>query len=147
MKFGFRSTFKSLFNVKSWIGWETVSQNGSWIQGMFTSIIRRPKQSSIKETYDEACERYGYTPDFLINQENGFRKASLSYLGVFFVGLGYMGWLYYKQHRLAAGIMIPINFMLFSLFFRESFWLMQLRHKKLGMTLRDWISFVVLKNG
>ena len=147
MKFGFRSTFKSMFNVKSWIGWESVSQGGSWIQSLFAAMLQRPKQSLVNETYQEACEKYGYTPEFLEKQEKGFLQASQIYFGVFCVGIGYMTWLAIRHYTLAAAIMIPINFMLFALFFRESFWHMQLKQKKLGMTFQNWISIVVLKNG
>ena len=147
VKLGFRSTFKSMFNVKSWIGWESVSQSGSWIQSLFTAMLKRPNRPMVQETYQEACEKYGYTKEFLEKQEKGFLQASQIYLGVLCVGLGYMAWLMAKHHTVAALIMVPINFMLFALFFRESFWHMQLKHKKLGMTFQNWVSIVVLKNG
>ena len=147
MKLGFRSTFKSMFNVKSWIGWESISQSGSWIQSLFVAMLKKPSQSTVKETYAEACEKYGYTPEFLEQQKKGFLQASQVYFGAFCIGIAYMSWLLLKQKVLAGTIMVPINFMLFALFFRESFWYMQLKHKRLGMKFKDWISFVVLNNG
>ena len=147
MKFGFRSTFKSLFNIKSWIGWDSLSKNTSWIHGLFVQLLRPPQSDQIKETYDEACARYGYTPEFLAKQQASFQMAARIYLGMLIIGFTYMAWLYIKKHRLATLLMIPVNFMLFSLFFRESFWLMQLRQKKLGMTFKDWVHIVVLNNG
>ena len=74
-------------------------------------------------------------------------QASQVYFGAFCIGIAYMSWLLLKQKVLAGTIMVPINFMLFALFFRESFWYMQLKHKRLGMKFKDWISFVVLNNG
>jgi|AntRauTorckE5430_2_1112549.scaffolds.fasta_scaffold00008_10 hypothetical protein len=147
MKFGFRSTFKSLFNVKSWIGWSAISQNGVWIRDMYGNLLRPVNTSPVKETYEQACERYGYTPDFLLHQMQQFKKAVTVYLALFGVGIVYMLWLYYQQKWMAAVVMLPLNFMLFSFYFRESFWLMQMRQKRLGMNFKDWFNIVVLRNG
>ena len=146
MKFGFRSAFKSLFNVKSWVGWDSLSQNGNWIRGMVRSLMRTPAKSPVSETFEEACEKYGYTPEFLKEQAEKFRLASKVYLAFLSAGVGYLVWLWHKKHWAAMIVMFPLNFMLFALFFRESFWLMQIRQKRLGMSMRDWFNITVLRN-
>lgn len=146
MKFGFRSTVKSLFDVKSWIGWKSLAQNGAWIRGMYGDLLRPVYVNPVKETFDEACKKYGYTPEFLKHQEAEFQKAAYIYSALMCMGLLYMFWLVYKQKTLATFVMLPLNFMLFSFYFRESFWLMQVRQKRLGMTFKDWLSIVVLGN-
>jgi len=146
LKFGFRSTFKSLFNVKSWVGWDSLSQNGSWIRGMLRGIMRGAQKSTVSETFEEACQKYGYTPEFLVEQEQRFAKAAKVYLAFLAAGFCYMIWLYVKQHYAAFIVMAPLNFMLFALYFRESFWLMQIQQKRLGMSMRDWFNITVLKN-
>lgn len=147
MRFGFRSTVKSLFNVKSWIGWDILVHNGSWIRAMYQDLLRPVSGPVVKETFEEACERYGYTPDFLKHQEGQFEQAAGVYLGFLVMGIAYMAWLLYYKKHLAFFVMIPLNFMLFAFYFRESFWLMQIRQKRLGMTFRDWVNIVVLKHG
>lgn len=147
MNFGFRSTVKSLFNFKSWIGWGSLVQNGTWIRDMYGQLLRPQVTSPVRETFEEACARYGYTPEFLRHQEVQFEKAATLFLGILCAGLLYMGWLFYKDKLLAGIVMIPLNFMLFSFYFRESFWLMQIRHKRLGMGFRDWLRIIVLRNG
>lgn len=146
MKFGFRSTVKSLFDVKSWMGWKSLAQNGAWIRGMYGDLLRPAHTQTVKETYEEACQRYGYTPEFLKRQEAEFQRAAYIYLALLGAGFVYMFWLIYNHKTLASVVMIPLNFMLFSFYFRESFWLMQIRQKRLGMTFKNWLSIVVLGN-
>jgi intracellular multiplication protein IcmV len=147
MRFGFRSTVKSLFDVKSWMGWRSLAQNGAWIRGMYSDLLRPVHTETVKETFEDACQRYGYTPEFLKHQQLEFQKATHVYLALLGAGCLYMFWLIYKQKILASFVMLPLNFMLFSFYFRESFWLMQIRQKRLGMTFKDWLSIVVLGNG
>ncbi|MEC7030974.1 MAG: hypothetical protein VXW87_04870 [Pseudomonadota bacterium] len=136
-----------MFNVKSWIGWDSISQNGTWIGGLFNAIIKKPDVKYSQETYEEACEKYRYTSEFLQSQKEGFLFASKVYFSMFMLGVFYLLYLAVNGYMLSAFIMLPVNFMVFSLFFRESFWYMQLKHKKLGMTFRDWMNFIVLNNG
>lgn len=82
MKFGFRSTVKSLFDVKSWMGWKSLAQNGAWIRGMYGDLLRPAHTQTVKETYEEACQRYGYTPEFLKRQEAEFQRAAYIYLAL-----------------------------------------------------------------
>lgn len=147
MKFGFRTTVKSLFNVKSWMGWGAIAQNGAWIRDMYGQLLRPHTISPVKETFEEACERYGYTAEFLKHQEGQFEKAVNLFLGVFCTGLLYMAWLLYTNRLLAGIVMVPLNFMLFSFYFRESFWLMQIRQRRLGMSFKDWLRITVLRYG
>lgn len=146
MNFGFRSTIKSLFNVKSWLGWDSLVQNGVWIRSIYGKLVEQPVVSDRKETFNEACERYGYTPEFLAQQIVQFEKAAILYFSLLCLGVLYMAWLFFHHRWLAFFVMIPLNFMLFSFYFRESFWLMQIRQKRLGMGFRDWLNIVVLRN-
>ena len=146
-KLGFKSTFKSAFNFKSWVGWDSLSQNSSWIRNMYKSLLRLPNQTNVKETFEEAIEKYGYTPEFLEEQKNRFQLASRIYLAMLMVGICYMAWLFFKKRWMAFVVMGPINFLIFSFFFRESFWYMQMQHQKLGMTMQDWFQYTVLRNG
>lgn len=147
MKLGFLSTVKSLFNVKSWLGWNNLVQNGVWIRKMYTGLSKQYAENPVKETFEQACQRYGYSADFLKSQELQFSQAATLYLVMLGFGILYMSWLLVKQKLMAFFVMIPLNFMLFAFYFRESFWLMQIRQKRLGMNFKDWLNIVVLQNG
>ncbi|MCP8352357.1 hypothetical protein [Candidatus Synchoanobacter obligatus] len=144
IKFGLRSAFKSLFHVKSWVGWDSLAKNGSFIRQLLNSLFNANAQSAVQETFEEAVSKYGYTPEFLANQEANFQRAARVYLGFFAIGAVYMLWLLIKKKWLASFVMVPINLMMFSFYFRESFWQMQLRRKKLGMTAKEWFHETVL---
>ena len=57
MRFGFRSAFRSLFNVKSWMGWSLLVQQGSWILHMYQGLLRPQKVTTAAETFEEAIAR------------------------------------------------------------------------------------------
>ena len=146
-KLGFKSTFKSAFNFKSWIGWHSLAQNSSWIRSMFQALVKTPEKSDKVETFEEAVSKYGYTPEFLSEQSEKLLLASRVYLAALVAGFCYMLWLYAHKQWMAFIVMGPVNFLIFSFYFRESFWLMQIKHRKLGMSMHDWFRYTVLRNG
>ena len=146
LRFGLKSTFKSLVNVKSWVGWQGLSSNGRYVYGLYRALFSKPERSGVNETFEEAKEKYKYTDEYLQQQLANFEAASKFYLAVFFAGIIYMFWLYQKKQIMATIVMVPMNFMLFSFYFRESFWAMQIRNKKLGMTFGDWFKRIVLND-
>lgn len=147
LKFGLKSTFKSLVNVKAWVGWRSLSTNGRYVASLYSKLLTAPTVSPVKETFEEAQKKYGYTEEFLAQQLQQFRFAARLYLVVFCGGLLYLAWLCFYKYYMGAIVMVPMNFMLFSFYFRESFWAMQIERRRLGMSAIDWFKFVVLKNG
>lgn len=140
MRFGFKSTFKSLFNVRSWIAWDSLRDNASFIRQSYGQIIRGRPHKFEKQTFHEAVEKYGYTEEFLVSQCEQFERAARAYLCAFTAGIFYTAWLFVKQAHITALVMLPFNFMLFSFYFKESFWAMQIRRRKLGLSFKDWAS-------
>jgi hypothetical protein len=140
MRFGFRSTFKSLFNVRSWIAWNSLRDNASFIRGAYQSILKSKPKYAKPQTFSEAVQQYGYTEEFLKQQHEKFLFASRAYLCALTVGCSYLGWLAYTQAYLSAAVMLPFNFLLFSFYFRESFWAMQVEKRKLGLSFIDWVN-------
>lgn len=145
-KFGIKSTFKSLVNVKEWVGWNGVSQNGRFVYRLYRDFFGQGNVQKVSESFDEAVARLGFTEDFLASQEQKFYFAANFYLSVLLVSLLYTVWIAIKKDLFSFIVMVPLNFMMFSFYFRESFWLMQIRKKRLGMTFSDWVKQVVFKN-
>ncbi len=140
MRFGFRSTFKSLFNVRSWIAWDSLRGNASFIHNAYKAVLSAKPSLSKPQTFSEAVKQYGYTDDFLAKQYEKFLFASRIYLCALVLGCIYLGWLVYSQAYLSAAVMVPFNFLLFSFYFRESFWAMQVQKRKLGLSFSDWVN-------
>ncbi len=144
--FGFRSTFKSMFDVKTWISWKSIARNGRVIKESYATVFAKPKQST-PESFEEAVKKYGYNDGFLIKQKERFLQASRIYLAFFVAAIIYTVWLVVYKYYVSSLLMLPFSFMLFSFYFRESFWYMQIHHRRLGMTMKDWFKFTVLDNG
>lgn len=145
--FGFRTAFKSLFHFKSWMSWSTLRQNARVISSMYKDVLTPQKMPVKVETFEEAMQRYGYSEQFLQAQMQQFSKAARFYLALLGLGFCYSLWLYTKGYWTAFVVMLPFNLMLFSFYFRESFWRLQIKKRKLGMSFKDWFRITVLGNG
>ena len=141
-KFGFKNRVKSLFNLTGWLGFNSIKEHGSLIRGLFSSVMRRPRSGDLTESFEDAVARYGLTDSDIAAREKHAMQMAYIYGAVLFLGLGYWLYLWIAGNWSAFVMMLSFNFMIFSFFFRESFWLMQLRERKLGMTFRDWLKRV-----
>lgn len=140
MQFGFKHTVKALFDVKSWVAWDSMKSNASMIHKSYGLLLGRQKRSFVKETFDEAIEKYGYTESFLKEQQAKFEQAATVYFGILFISVCYTIWLVHTKSYMASIVMIPFMLMIFSFYFRESFWALQIRKRKLGLTFMDWLN-------
>ena len=142
-KFGFKSRVKSLFNVTGWVGLNSIKEHGSLIRVLFKSVMSRPMVGGDStQTFDEAIEKHNLTEVDLASREKHFMQMSYIYGIILCLGVSYWLYLGIAGKWSAFVMMFSFNFMIFSFYFRESFWLMQLRERKLGMTFRDWLKKV-----
>lgn len=142
-KFGFKRRVKSLFNLTGWVGLNSIKEHGSLIRSLFSNVMARPKASSEKmRTFDEAVEKFNLTEADLAAREKHFMQMSYIYGIILILGVSYWLYLGFAGKWSAFVMMFSFNFMIFSFFFRESFWLMQLKQRKLGMSFKDWLKRV-----
>ena len=139
---GLRSYMSKTFNIYQWAGGESLITTGKGIRELFRSMTA-VKRSVRKETFAQAIVRLNLTPKDIEDKQRQYRMTSSIY-GVFFIfGLVYSA-LLFKRSSWGTGIMgLSYSFLMFGFFFRESFWYMQVKSRRLGMTLSDWVLFVV----
>lgn len=126
------------FKVTSWMGLDHVKSMTKGIFGMSKEIFT-PDQANVVETFDEAMARLHITQEQLEQRKREFVTLLIIFLlisaGVFSYGLFIM--LVYKN---ILGFIMCIAITLFALShaFKYHFWIYQIKHKKLGCTLREW---------
>ena len=139
---GLRSYISRTFNVYEWAGGQSLINTGNGIKGLFKAMTV-VKKSARKETFSQAIVRLELTPKDIEEKERQYRMTSSIY-GIFFIfGLVYSV-LLFQRSSWGAGVMgLSYSFLMFGFFFRESFWYMQVKNRRLGMTLFDWVRFTV----
>lgn len=135
---GLRFWTRSIFNVPRWIGWNDLRNNAATISGMYKTLFRSRPVSSYRETFEEAIERLGMSEADIERVCQQYYQRSLIFLSVMFLGIFYHVYLLYHRYWSAGIVMMSIDFMLFSFWFREHFWYTQIKRRRLGFTFTEW---------
>lgn len=141
-KKGLRFFSRSIFDVPRWIGWQSLKNNAGSISRMYHSLIRMPEKSNFSESYEEAIIRMNLSKEDLERSQAHYRKTANFYFTLFLCGLGYHFYLIFNHYWVSAFVMISFDLMLFSFWFKESFWLMQITKKQLGLSFKDWLCHI-----
>lgn len=139
---GFKGYLAKNFNFGEWLGKDFLIAGYENIVSTYRALTR-PKKVEVKETFAEAIVRLNLSEKDLREQQSYFRITASIYASFIILGLGYAIWLYFFDNNLLSACMAVIySTLMFSLFFRESFWYMQIKKRKLGHTLGDWLQFI-----
>lgn len=138
MGYGVRKQLKSFVNFPKWMGAKDIGSTGKSVYNALKKVVS--KDSTFKETYDEAIKRMGLDEAHLAQRQAGFLRTSVFYLVMALGMMLYMLYLFSESHWHAAIMTLSISAILLSFAFREHFWYTQMKHKRLGMTFQDWLS-------
>ena len=137
----FRRYVGRTFNVSEWLSVGMLKSGYRTIKVLYHDIGGQKEQ--IVETFQEAKERLQLTEAHIQNRLVHYKKTSVVYGFLFMASLVYLMVMSKKGQWLFIASAASYSLMLFALFFRESFWYMQMKQRKLGLTFSDWISFWV----
>ena len=140
---GFRGYMARTFNVSDWVSRDFIMQGAYNIRDTYRLLVHRRSQERI-ETFTEAIVRLRLTEKDIYKQQRYFRMTSSLYLVFLVVALLYCGWLWATgRPAVAVGMALLYSGLMGSFFFRESFWYMQIRTRRLGQSFSDWSRFVL----
>ncbi len=136
-----RSHIANSFKISQWMGITMLTNSSRSIYGMYRGLVTPPKASR-NESFTEAVTRLGVTERNIKDQLYYYKMTSSIY-GLFLLfGVFYNVVLYYKGSAGAVIMGTAYCFLIGSFFFRESFWYMQIKKRKLGMSMYDWCKFI-----
>lgn len=128
---------------RKWMGTESLGRDARNIRGIANSIIKTPQPHQVKkESFEQAIKRQNLTEADIQRRIKETKITSWVYFS-FFVGLliytfvlifnlNYLGILMSAVMTILAGVLAM----------RESFWYMQMKQRKLGITLSQWFRFI-----
>ena len=136
-----RSHIANSFKISQWMGITMLTNSSRSIYSMYRGLVTPPKASR-KESFTQAISRLGVT-ERDIKDQLYYYKITSSIYGLFLLfGICYNVVLFYKANAGAVVMGIAYCFLIGAFFFRESFWYMQIKKRKLGMSIFDWCKFI-----
>lgn len=136
-----RSISKFFFNPRAWGSYDEVSSATKTTFGLFKRLFSRFSREVRRETYDEAISRLGLTDKQIEARRKTFFYSALVYLLFAFGFFVYFAYLLFNLHLLSAFLTFLLVVLMLLTGYREHFWYMQMKKKKLGCNFKDWLEF------
>lgn len=125
--------------VDKWLSVDYLKETTGHIKAILDDVFI-PKRARYSETFDEAVRRLSLTNEDLQKQKTDFTRLFYFFVILSFAIISYGLYLAVKGSFVAALIAFCLSFYSFSQAFRFHFWLFQLKHRKLGCTLKEWFN-------
>jgi len=140
---GFKTGVDFVFYIrpKQWVSWDFFSKSTRQTVSMLKEIYKTPTKGQT-ETFYQALTRHKITKEGL-----GQLQSKFYYFSLFFVTFA-LGMLIYAldgfiQGQVMKGIgSMSLVFFLLAQAFRYHFWYFQIVQKRLGCSLKEWMSFL-----
>lgn len=134
-----------MFNIRvdRWVSYDylkgTFKQTSAMVRDTFT-LPTTPATPKITEHFEDAMQRMGLTEEDLKAQYHAYLRLcafyALIFLGVLFYTV-YMAW---KGHFIGTLMALCLSLWVASFCFRYHYWSFQIKHRKLGCTLKEWFN-------
>lgn len=126
------------FKVSSWLGVDQIKATTKNIASLGRNVVT-PEQADYVETFDDALMRLGITNEVLQQRVKEFNRLMIIFIFVAAAIFSYSVFIVFK-HKNIMGFIMGFAITLYALThaFRYHFWVYQIKHKKLGCTLREW---------
>jgi intracellular multiplication protein IcmV len=128
------------FRVDQWLGVENLKDGAKAITQSAKTLFTVQKATHT-ETFEEALVRLNITEADLEQRKVEFSRLMLIYLGVTVLLIAYAIYLALATASIGASIVTVLLSMYSSInAFRFHFWLFQIKKRKLGCTIHEWLN-------
>ena len=140
----FRATGKVMglmfnFRVDKWLGYKNL-KNTSFSLVATIKYIFTVQNANIRESFAESLHRLNITEQDLIKKRQQFYHLMLCYLLMSAMMTIYAIYLAFNGMILSFITSLALTCLCLCHYFRYSFWLFQIKHKKLGCSLKEWLN-------
>ena len=128
---------KTFLDVPAWMGWSRLKSSSQAI-GSTAKRLFIPQKPQIKEEFHEAINRLNLSEEDILDRQKSFLKLSIIFVIMGFMILIYAVYLAWSSYIRSAFIALGLTLLVFAIAFRYHFWYFQVKHRRLGCTLREW---------
>lgn len=145
---GIKSTItKSLgaaFNVKRWVGFDKLREDGEWVSGVIKNRLASLKSPANQSTsFAECIKRYRLTDEQINHKKIMAKRAAMVCAALGGVTFFYALYLMFTHKYMGGFVACMLMLLALAHAFREHFNYFQLSQRRLGCTVRDWWAFLV----
>jgi intracellular multiplication protein IcmV len=132
--------------IDKWMSVDYLKETTGHIKSIVQDVMV-PKKARYSETFDEAIKRLDLTEADIAARKNEFTRLFRFFTILSLVVVVYGLYLAFSGNFVSALIAFCLSFYSFTQAFRFHFWLFQLKHRKLGCTIREWFNSSIEHQG
>jgi intracellular multiplication protein IcmV len=125
--------------VDKWMSWDYLGDTADRFKILFLDIVI-PKKASSAETFEEAMQRLELTEEDLVERKKEFTRLCYFFIALAFFIVVYALYLAFQRNMTTSLIAFCLALYALTQAFRFHFWLFQLRNRKLGCTIKEWMN-------
>jgi len=125
--------------VDKWMSWDYLGETADRFKVLFLDIVI-PKKASSAETFEEAMQRLELTEEDIADRKKEFTRLFYFFIILAMAIVGYALYLAFAGTLVASLIAFCLALYALTQAFRFHFWLFQLRNRKLGCTIKEWMN-------
>jgi intracellular multiplication protein IcmV len=136
----FKISRKTFFNPGAWLGYDYVKDSTLYFwQAIKNIFVPQKAGTGRKETFEEAMKRQKLTEADVQQSAKNYLIYTLIFIALA-VFTAFYGFYLLIEHKewIAWILSMALVALLLSQAFRFHFWYFQIKHRKLGCTLREW---------
>jgi len=129
---------KPMVDVPAWVGLHNIKADTLSIINIIKPLfkIKRPAR---KETFEEALKRLDVTEADLKKRSRWYGQQMIAFGILGAGGLLYTFYLWWHGHFFEGLLAMIVSGLFFTRVFEMSFWRFQIKHRKLGCTMKEWL--------
>lgn len=141
----FKVSRKTFFDPAGWLDVQGLKQQTTDLIATGKAILTPDISPPQPETFEEACTRLSLTEADLLASQKAFKFYTTLFLICGILMFIYSFFLLFSSlsHILGWILGMSVTAVLFAQAFKYHFWYFQLKQRKLGLTIKDWRTYVL----
>jgi len=135
---GVKWSLKPFFEVSQWIAGAEVKRQAKIIRDEAVAA-GGVKKATRSESFAQAAERFGLTEQDILIRQRSFLRLTLTFAGMSLLAFCYALYLFWHGTFWAGMVGFVVGLVGLGYAFRYHFWFFQVKHRKLGCTIREWL--------
>lgn len=134
----FKISRKTFFNPSAWLSLDSLKTNTGVVKNILQDAFKIP-QATTEETFEEALKRFGLNEDDLKHIDENYLMFAYFFLALSVICFLFAFYLLFMHYSISGWLLALVSSALFAgQAFRYHFWHFQIKHRKLGCTIKEW---------
>lgn len=137
-----RKVVKYFIDVPTWINWQEIKSNTSYLKGLVKNTFSFGKKNVRKENFTDAMARYSLDE---ITLKERYQQLKILFTITMFLSailFPYTVYVFLFGRWLNGAVCAALTMLGFTLAFRYHFWMYQITERRLGCTFKDWLAYI-----